>query len=143
VISFCLVLPSFFFGGKKDLFREREGGIRTSTSPPVRSDPLLLQGLDVTGDRPACFVEFVLSMSLRDWRDWGGVIRLGGSTDVPSEFTNGDVRMKTRSRCFATGSAKPSGGVSLLLGLPSNRFSLDGDSMGSAGGRIELFRSLR
>ena len=39
-------------------------------------------------------MEFVSSMSLRDWRDWGGVIRLGGSTDAPSEFANGDVRMK-------------------------------------------------
>ena len=40
--------------------------------------------------------------------------------------------------CFATGSAKPSGGVPLLLDLPSNRFPLNGDSMGSARGWIEL-----
>ena len=33
---------------------------------------------------------------------------------------------------LVTGSAKPSGGVPLFLNLPSNRFPLNGDSMGSA-----------
>ena len=37
-----------------------------------------------------------------------------------------------------TGSAKPSGGIPLLLNSPSNRFPLNGDSMGSARGWIEL-----
>jgi len=75
---------------------------------------------------------------LRVWRDWGGVICLGGSNDVPDELTNGGIRTKTRSGCFATGSAKSPGGVSLLLDLPSNRFPLNGDFMGSARGRIEF-----
>ena len=39
---------------------------------------------------------------------------------------------------LAIGSAKPSGGVPLLLKPPSNRFSLNRDSMGSARGWIEL-----
>ena len=77
-------------------------------------------------------------MFLRVWRDWGGVICLGGSNDVPDELTNGGIRTKTRSGCFATGSAKSPGGVSLVLDLPSNRFPLNGDSMGSARGRIEF-----
>ena len=38
---------------------------------------------------------------------------------------------------LVTGSAKPSGGVPLLLGPPSNRFPLNGVSMGSARGWIE------
>ena len=77
-------------------------------------------------------------MFLRVWRDWGDVICLGGSNDVPDELTNGGIWMKTRSGCFATGSAKSPGGVSLLLDLPSNRFPLNGDFMGSARGRIEF-----
>ena len=39
---------------------------------------------------------------------------------------------------LVTGSAKPSGGIPLLLNSPSNRFPLNGDSMGSARGWIEL-----
>ena len=35
---------------------------------------------------------------------------------------------------LVTGSAKPSGGILLLLNLPSNRFPLNGDNMGSARG---------
>ena len=35
------------------------------------------------------------------------------------------------------GSVKPSGGILLLLNPPSNRFHLNGDSMGSARGWIE------
>ena len=35
---------------------------------------------------------------------------------------------------LVTGSAKPLGGIPLLLNLPSNRFPLSGDSMGSARG---------
>ena len=77
-------------------------------------------------------------MFLRVWRDWGGVICPGGSNDVPDELTNGGIRTKTRSGCFVTGSAKSPGGVLLLLDLPSNRFPLNGDSMGSARGQIEF-----
>ena len=54
------------------------------------------------------------------------------------ELANGDVRMESDLVCFVIGSAKPSGGVPLLLDLPSNRFPLNGDSMGSARGWIEL-----
>jgi len=54
------------------------------------------------------------------------------------ELANGDVQMESDPFCFAIGSAKPSGGVSLLLDLPSNRFPLNGDSMGLAKGWIEL-----
>jgi len=91
----------------------------------VRSGPLFLLGSDVTGDGSARFVVFVPSIFLHVWRDWGGVICLGGSNDVPDELTIGGVRLeKTYSGCFATGSAKPPGGVSLPLGLPSNRFPL-------------------
>ena len=54
------------------------------------------------------------------------------------ELANGDVRTESDPVCFATGSAKPSGGVMLLLDLPSNRFPLTGDSMGSAKGWIEI-----
>ena len=39
---------------------------------------------------------------------------------------------------LVAGSAKPSGGVSLFLDLPSNIFPHSGDSMGSARGWIEL-----
>ena len=35
---------------------------------------------------------------------------------------------------LVTGSTKPSGGIPLLLNPPSNRFPLNGDSMGSARG---------
>ena len=38
---------------------------------------------------------------------------------------------------LATGSAKPSGGIPLLLNPPSNRFPLNGYSMGSARGWIK------
>ena len=89
------------------------------------SGPLFLLGSDVTGDGSAHFVVFVPSIFLHVWRDWGGVICLGGSNDVPDELTIGGVRLeKTYSGCFVTGSAKPPGGVSLPLGLLSNRFPL-------------------
>ena len=39
---------------------------------------------------------------------------------------------------LVTGSVKPLGVIPLLLNLPSNRFPLNGDSMGSARGYIEL-----
>ena len=38
---------------------------------------------------------------------------------------------------LVTGSTKPSGGIPFLHNPPSNRFPLNGDSMGSARGRIE------
>ena len=56
---------------------------------------------------------------------------------VRYELANGDVQTESDPVCFATGSAKPSGGVPLLLGPPSNRFPLNGVSMGSARGWIE------
>ena len=91
----------------------------------MRSGPLFLLGSDVTGDGSARFVVFIPSIFLHVWRDWGGVICLGGSNDVPDELTIGGVRLeKTYSGYFATGSAKPPGRVSLPLGLPSNRFPL-------------------
>ena len=72
--------------------------------------------------------------------DWGGVTCLGGSNDVPDELANGGVRVKPDLAALRQGQQKPSGGVSLLLDLPSNRFPLNGDSMGSVGGWIELRR---
>jgi len=57
---------------------------------------------------------------------------------VLDELANGDVRMESDPVAVAIGLAKPSGGIPLLLDLPSNIFPLNGDSMGSAKGRIEL-----
>ena len=54
------------------------------------------------------------------------------------ELANGDVWMESDPVCFVIGSAKPSGGIPLLLGPPSNRFPLNGVSMGSTRGWIEL-----
>ena len=59
---------------------------------------------------------------------------LDGLGDVLYELANRDVWTKSDLICFGTGSAKPSGGVPLLLDSPSNRFPLNEDSMGSARG---------
>ena len=90
------------------------------------------------GQGPAHFVTVAPSEVFCNWRGRGDVARLGGSSDVLYELTNRDVWMESDPVCFATGSAKPSGGVLLLLDLPSNRFPHNGDSMGSARGWIEL-----
>ena len=77
------------------------------------------------------------SAVFRNWRGRGDVACLGGSSDVLYELANGDVRTESDPVCFVIGSAKPSGGIPLLLDPPSNRFHLNGDSMGSARGWIE------
>ena len=61
---------------------------------------------------------------------------------MPDELANRDVRTESGPVTLLQGRQKPSGGVPLLLDLPSNSFPLNRDSMGSARGWIDL-RSLR
>jgi len=75
---------------------------------------LFLLGSDVTGDGSARFVVFVPSIFLHVWRDWGGVICLGGSNDVPDELTIGGVRLEKnlfRLLCDGVGKAPGRGFV--------------------------------
>ena len=99
---------------------------------------MFLLGSDVIGDGSARFVVFVPSIFLHVWRDWGGVICLGGSNDVPDELANGGVQAESDPIALRQSWKKPSGGIPLLLAPPSNKFPLNGVSMGLARGWIEL-----
>jgi len=103
----------------------------------VRSDPLFLWGSDVTGDETAHFVVFVPPIFLHVWRDWGGVICLGGSNDVSDELTNGGVRMKKPGPTALRQSPRVGFRYPLAC-LPTDSPS-DGDPMGSAGGLGRTF----
>jgi len=131
--DFILFDLTFFpFGKKETYFGKREEVFVPLPAPRVRSDPLFLWGSDVTGDGPTRFVVFVPPIFLHVWRDWGGVICLGGSNDVPDELTNGGV--KTKKPGPAALRQSPRVGFRYPLACLSIDSTADGDTMGSAWG---------